>query len=142
MTTDSPENAIADAKIWLRTAEAALAEVGKAARAEVIACAEAIHSIIRANDALIMSLLGLKATRHDDAPLLFKRLIREKKLEEKEARFALLLHRAVGKKSGADYGRAEISAADASYFVSEAKKFLEMAERHLPKNPRTSRPFR
>lgn len=132
---DSPQTALADAKVWLSTAKSALAAAGKTERAEVVACAEAIHSIIRANDALVMAILGLKATRHDDAPLLFKRLLRDKKLEENEVRFELLLHRAIGAKSGADYGRAGITKEDAAYFVSGAEEFIAMVERNLPRKP-------
>ena len=118
MAADSPEKALADARVWLSTAKAALADSGTAPRAEVVACAEAIHAIIRTNDSLVMALLGLKPTRHDDAPLLFNRLVREKKLAEEEVRFALLVHRAVSAKSGADYGRAEITKKEAEYFIS------------------------
>lgn len=135
MKKDSPENALADARMWLRSAKAAFAEVGKAERAEVVACAEAIHSIIRANDALTMALLGIKGTRHDDAPTVFKRLVRDRKVEEKHMRFAMLLFKAMGAKSGADYGRADITKADACYFVSGAEEFIRMVESHLPRKP-------
>ena len=139
MKKELPEDALADARVWLKSASTALAEAGRTERAEVVACAEAIHSIIRANDALTMALSGIKGTRHDDAPAVFKRLVREGKLEEKDIRFATLLFKAMGAKSGADYGRADITKKDATYFVSGAEEFIKMVESHLR---RDSRPFR
>lgn len=79
-----------------------------------------------------MGLLGIKPTRHDDAPLLFKRLIREGKLDEKHVKFYTLLHMALGAKSGADYGRADITRSDAEYFVKGAEEFIKMIETHVP----------
>ncbi|MDD5317660.1 MAG: hypothetical protein PHF51_02900 [Candidatus ainarchaeum sp.] len=130
---DNPEKALADARVWLKSAEDAFARAGEAERAEVVACAEAIHAIIRANDALTMALLGLKGTRHDDSPMLFGRLLREKKIEARHAKFATLVFKAVEAKSGADYGRSEICGKEAEYFVRGAREFLEMAEKSVAK---------
>ena len=133
MTGDAPKNALADACAWLRSAEATLKSGGE--RSEVVATAEAIHSIIRANDALTMALAGRKGTRHDDAPLMFKRLVREGKIEERHIRFAALLHEAMGAKGGADYGRAVITKKEAEYFVKGAEDFIAMVERNIGAKP-------
>ncbi|RLG20350.1 hypothetical protein DRN67_00150 [Candidatus Micrarchaeota archaeon] len=75
-SADTPKKALDEAKEWLATAELALVHCRKSGPAAV-ACAEAIHAIIRANDALTMRLLNRKATRHDDMPFLFLELIRQ-----------------------------------------------------------------
>jgi hypothetical protein len=132
MSGDTPAKALADARAWLKSAEDAFGRAGTVERSEVVACAEAIHAIIRANDALTMELLGLKGTRHDDAPLLFNRLVREKKIGGENARFAILIFKAIEAKSGADYGRSDIGEKDAGYFVSGAREFVGMAYGSIP----------
>lgn len=131
MSSDSPAKALADAKVWLASAEETFTRSGE--RSHVVAAAQAIHAIIRANDAITSELIGKKATRHDDAPLLFKQLIREGKLPAGSERFALLLFRSMESKSGADYGRGDIGKWDAEYFVTGAREFVALAEKCIPK---------
>jgi len=77
MNPDNPERAFKEAEAWLVSAKYSLAESDDETISHV-SCAQSIHAIIRANDALSMKLLGVKATRHDDAPALFAKLVRDK----------------------------------------------------------------
>ncbi|MDO8339297.1 MAG: hypothetical protein Q7T16_01425 [Candidatus Burarchaeum sp.] len=123
--TDTAEKALSEAREWLSTAELALSHCKTGAPASV-ACAEAIHAIIRANDALTIHFLNRKATRHDDMPFLFLDLLRQGKLEKTHEHFHSLLSRALHAKSGADYGRQMFTLQDADYFVKGAREFLDV----------------
>jgi uncharacterized protein (UPF0332 family) len=96
-----------------------------------VACAMAIHSIIRANDALTLRFLGRTATRHDDAHILFGKLIRQGKLPEGEIKFQLIVARAMQEKSRADYGKGEFSKTQMEKFVEDAEGFLGMTKEYL-----------
>lgn len=123
---DNPGKAAKESKAWLEGASRAL-EAGDTN----VACAMAIHSIIRANDALCIKFLGRKATRHDDAHIMFSRLVGQGKLPAEEKEWAFAIARAMQSKSGADYGKTEFSAEQAESIVKDATGFLEMAEIHL-----------
>jgi len=75
---DSPEKAVAEAEAWLDGARNAMA--GEAGALNVC-CAQAIHSIIRANDALCMKFIGHKPTRHEDIPHLLRKMISQGKIK-------------------------------------------------------------
>ena len=123
---DNPEKAIGEAGSWLEGANQAL-EAGDSN----VACAMAIHSIIRANDALCLRFLGRKATRHDDAHIMFNRILNQGKLPAGEREHAFAVARAMQNKSGADYGKIDFSREQAKNTVVDAGKFLEMAKGHL-----------
>jgi uncharacterized protein (UPF0332 family) len=128
---DEPAKALEEAKIWLKTAEMALKEANHNKASIPVACAEAIHSIIRANDALTLHFLGKKSTRHDDAPYLFLELIKQGKLERKDDAHVEFLMQAMRSKSGADYGKEEFTLKQAEYFVSKANEYLDFVERKI-----------
>lgn len=123
---DNPEKAIGEATSWLEGSTRAL-EAGDSN----VACAMAIHSIIRANDALCLKFLNRKATRHDDAHMMFNRILNQGKLPAKEKEHAFAVARAMQNKSGADYGKMEFSQEQAKNTVNDAGEFLKMAESHL-----------
>jgi uncharacterized protein (UPF0332 family) len=123
---DNPEKAAGEAQSWLEGAARAL-EGGDSN----VACAMAIHSIIRANDALCLKFLGRKATRHDDAHIMFNRILSQGKLPAREKGHAFAVARAMQNKSGADYGKTEFSKEQARNTLIDAEKFLEMANGHL-----------
>ncbi len=123
---DIPEKAIGEAESWLDGAAHAF-EAGDSN----VACAMAIHSIIRANDALCLKFLNRKATRHDDAHIMFNRILSQGKLPAEEKEHAFAVARAMQNKSGADYGKMEFSQGQAKNTVIDAGKFLEMAKSHL-----------
>ena len=66
--TDSPEKALKEAEAWLVSAKHMLVEAHSDEGLSGVCCAEAIHSIIRANDALMLKFYKVKPTRHDDVP--------------------------------------------------------------------------
>jgi hypothetical protein len=124
--TDTLERAFHEAESWLSSAKHGLLEDDEA-NANVC-CAQAIHAIIRANDALSLKFFGYKATRHDDAATLFAKLSREKKLPAGAERFRDLVADAMRDKSGADYGKSSFSLKDAHEYAEKTEKFLAMAK--------------
>ena len=105
-----------------------MAEAGGDYASANVCCAQAIHAIIRANDALAMKFLGHKPTRHDDAAIVFAKLIREGKLPEKAAMFKNLVADAMKDKSGADYGKRSFSHEDAEKYAERAEHFIVMVK--------------
>lgn len=124
--TDTPERAFQEAESWLASARHGLLEDDEA-NANVC-CAQAIHAIIRANDAISMKFLSHKATRHDDAAIIFAKLVREKKLPEGAQRFLDLIADAIRDKSGADYGKSSFSRTDAQEYISRTEQFMAMVK--------------
>ena len=113
-----------EAEAWLRTAELLLkAEVLGRARFTV-AAAQAIHSMIKANDALTVKLLGKRSTRHEDAAKLFKELVKQNKIPDRYARFRGALGDAVADKSEFDYKGMEVSKEEARRRIRAAREFL------------------
>jgi len=95
--------------------------------------AQAIHALIKANDALTMKYLGLRSTRHEDAAVLFGDLIKQNKVDPKLADLRRLLTRAVAEKSNYDYKGTEVSKATASGWLRDVERFLETVPRHPKK---------
>lgn len=123
---DDAEKAIAEAESWLDGAKAI------SGKDRNVGCAMAIHSIIRANDALCLRFLGRKATRHDDAHILFGKLIGQGKIPESEKWFQTVVSRAMHEKSGADYGKTDFTRQHSENMLKEAEGFLKMARKYLP----------
>ena len=126
--TDTPERACREAESWLDGAEHSLAKaVGDEASASVC-CSQAIHAVIRANDALCLNFFGHKPTRHDDAAIAFAKLIHEGKLPENAEHFKDLVANAMRDKSGADYGKSSFSYGDAQEYIDQTRLFIAMAK--------------
>ncbi len=119
--TDTAERAIKEAEEWLISAKDKLALAESDEGAANVCCALAIHAIIRANDAISLKFLRLKATRHDDASAMFSKVLQQGKIGSENRRFLRLLQKAMSDKSGADYGKK-------AFHYSEAKKYVEEAE--------------
>ncbi len=126
---DNPERATAEAGAWLEGAKKGLE--AKAEGTENVCCAQAIHAVIRANDALAMKFLGHKLTRHDDIPHAFRKMVSQQKISPEERRFEHVLAKAMASKSGADYGKADFKWSDAEFFVKEAEEFIKMANKYV-----------
>ena len=126
--TDTPERALREAESWLVSAKHSLLEAGEGDASANVCCAQAIHAIIRANDALSLKFLGYKATRHDDAAAVFAKLVREGKLPEDASLFKGLIAGAMRDKSGADYGKASFSYDDAKEYAERTENFVAMAK--------------
>lgn len=128
---DNPERALQEAETWLASAMHSLAGAeGDEAMANVC-CAQAIHAIIRANDALSLKFVGHKPTRHDDAAIVFMKIAGEGKLPEDAAGFRALVADAMRDKSGADYGKRSFSYGDARGYVERAEDFISMVKEAL-----------
>lgn len=128
--SDTPERALQEAESWLVSAKHGLLEAEEEASANVC-CAQAIHAVIRTNDALSLKFLGCKPTRHDDAAVFFAKLLREKKLPEKASHFRDLIADAMRDKSGADYGKDSFSYENAQKYVERTEHFVAMAREIL-----------
>jgi hypothetical protein len=97
-----------------------------------VVVAQAIHSIIRANDAMTFKFLGKRALRHDDASLLFLKLIQLNKIPSKFSGLRpSIIVPAIQLKSKADYKGVEMSKSDAEKWVKKAEKFLKSANESL-----------
>jgi len=120
---------IKEAEAWLESAKRLLAEEALGEERHTVAVAQAIHSIIRANDALTLKFLGKRAIRHDDAPKLFLDLVRENKIPSRyaDARNSVLFP-AVQTKSKADYKGEFFSRRDALNWIGKAEMFLKIAK--------------
>jgi len=129
--TDTAERAVKEAEEWLVSAKDKLSIAENDDSAANVCCALAIHAIIRANDAVSLKHLGTKATRHDDAPAIFSRLVQQGKLGRENLRFLRLLQRAMTDKSGADYGKRVFHYDDAGKYVADAEEFVSAARSML-----------
>lgn len=126
--SDTPERALREAEKWLVSARNGVVEAEDDEARANVCCAQAIHAIIRTNDALSLKFLGHKATRHDDAAVIFAKLFREGKLPDSAKEFKNLVANAMRDKSGADYGKASFSVEDAKEYAEQAESFLAMAK--------------
>ncbi len=126
--TDTPERAFHKAENWLYSAKQGLEQAGEDEASANVCCAQAIHALIRANDALSMKFLGHKPTRHDDAAITFAKLVRERKLPEGSEHFRSLIADAMRDKSGADYGKTSFSHGNAEAYVKQTERFVAMVK--------------
>lgn len=122
--TDTSERGIKEAEEWLVSAKDKLEAAEGDHSAANVCCALAVHAIIRANDALCLKFLKIKATRHDDAPVMFSKLLEQDKIGRENTRFLRLLQKAMADKSGADYGKKVFSYEDAKKYVEDAEEFV------------------
>ena len=125
---DTPERALHEAESWLVSAKHTLMDAEEEDAKITVCCAQAIHALIRANDALSLKSFGHKSTRHEDAAALFAKLVREKKLPDKAIRFKDLISTAMRDKSGADYGKGSFSYEDAKLYVERTENFITMVK--------------
>jgi len=126
--TDTPERALREAESWLVSAKHSLVEAGEDDANANVCCSQAIHAIIRANDTLSLKFLSHKPTRHDDAAIVFAKLLREGKLPEEAKEFKDLVADAMRDKSGADYGKESFSYEEAREYVERAENFIAMVK--------------
>ncbi len=128
MMEDSPKRAIKEAERWLISAKNGLKAAEKDPEVANVCCAQAIHAIIRANDALCIRFLGIKMTRHDDAAIAFAKLLKQGKLPTGSGKLKELVANAMKDKSGADYGKDFFSCERAESYVRHAEDFIKMAK--------------
>jgi len=126
--TDTPERAFREAESWLASARHGLIDAEEDDARANVCCAQAIHAVIRANDALSLKFLGYKPTRHDDAAAVFAKLAREGKLPGGAEQLRNLVADAMRDKSGADYGKSSFSYKDAKKYVERTNQFIAMVK--------------
>ena len=131
MNLDNPERALKEAEAWLVSAKHTLVEAQDDEALSGVCCAQAIHGLIRANDALTLKFFGTKTTRHDDVPFAFAKLAGESKIEESDVDFKNLLSKAVRDKSGADYGKNTFTYEQTRWYVEKTEQFIGMAKKYL-----------
>ena len=93
----------------------------------VVAIAMAIHSIIKANDALTFKFMNITAKRHDDARRLFEDLIKKNFVKAEYANYKNIIQDAITNKAKAEYRGAFFSKNDFEDMKKKAEKFLKMA---------------
>lgn len=126
--TDTPERALREAEGWLVSARRGLPDAAEDEARANVCCAQSIHAIIRANDALSLGFLGHKPTRHDDAAVVFAKIIKQGRLPKEAEEFKELVADAMRDKSGADYGKKSFSYEDAEGYIGRAEHFIQMAK--------------
>jgi len=114
-----------EAEIWFETAKTVYRSTHGREK-YTVAVAQAIHALIKANDALTVKYLGLRSKRHEDAAGQFGDLIRQNKIDSKFADRRKLLTKAAAEKSDFDYKGVEVSKTTASGWLREVERFLDM----------------
>lgn len=117
-----------EADFWLWSAKNLLKSESTDREKYTVVVAHAIHSIIRANDALTLKFLGKRAIRHDDAPGLFLKLIQQNKIPSEYAKLRNTITEAIQLKSKADYKGITVSKSEAEKWIRKAEKFLKSAQ--------------
>lgn len=118
-----------EAEFWLESAKKLMDSATQDREKYTVLVAQAIHSIIKANDALSIKFLKRKAFRHDEAMELFKELIRLNKIPSKFADLrTMIIIPAVQTKSKVDYKGIEMSKTEAEKWIRNAEKFLACAK--------------
>ncbi len=129
--TDNAQKALRESEAWLVSAKHTLVEAHSDEPLAAVACAQAIHGIIRANDALMLHFFKVKPTRHDDAPMGFTKLIRENKLLKGDEHHKDLVSKAMRDKSGADYGKQTFSYEDGRWYVEKTEEFIAAVAKYV-----------
>ena len=131
MNEDTPERALKEAEGWLVSSKDKLILAQEEEVLANVVCAQAIHAIIRANDALTLKFFKVKATRHDDITGLFIKMIKGKHIAEIDTIFKETLAIVVRDKSGADYGKKQFSIKEAEKYIDKAEEFVNMVMKYI-----------
>lgn len=117
-----------EAESWFDSAKFILANTSRGRTRFTVAVAQSIHALIKANDALSVRFLGRRSTRHEDAAVMFARMIKQNKVDPKYAHLRPLLTRAAAAKSDYDYKGTEAGQEEAKQWIREVGKFSESAK--------------
>jgi len=94
-----------------------------------VVVAQAVHSIIRANDALTLRFLNKRAIRHADAASMSLGIAQSGRISPEFSRLRkAVLIPAIDMKSKADYKGVYVGRADAERWIARAERFLEAVE--------------
>jgi len=121
-----------EADAWYESAIATF-KSGRGREKFTVAVAQAIHALIRANDALTVKYLGKRSTRHEEASALFGDLIKRNKIDPKFSNLRRLLSKAAAEKSDFDYKGVEVGHATAARWLREVEGFLRAVHEILGK---------
>ena len=114
------------AKLWLEAAKH-IAGYGEDKNKFAVAVSMAIHSIIKANDALAFKFMNTTARRHDDARRLFEDLVKKNFIKAQYADCKQIIQDAINNKAKAEYRGGFFSKSDFESMKRDAEKFLKMA---------------
>jgi len=129
MSETSPEAAMKEARFWLESAKHLLEGKSDDSERNTVTVAQAVHSIIKANDALTLRFLDMRATRHDEAVKMFSTIVQLGKIPQSFSGLGTaVLRPAVEMKSKADYKGVYASKADAERWIARAERFLKFVE--------------
>lgn len=118
------------AKLWLEGAKH-ISNIGDGKDKYAVAVAMAIHSIIKANDALTFKFMNITARRHDDARRLFEEMVKKNFIKAGYADYKQIIQDAINNKAKAEYRGAFFSKNDFESMKRNAEKFIKMAEEVL-----------
>lgn len=115
------------AKLWLEGAKYIANYSSETKDKYIVAVAMAIHSIIKANDALTFKFMNITARRHDDARRLFEDLIKKNFVKASYTNYKQIIQDAINNKARAEYRGAFFSKNDFEEMKRKAEKFIKMA---------------
>ena len=115
------------AKYWLKAADYIANDSTDNKAKYAVAVSMAIHSIIKANDALTFKFMTATARRHDDARRLFEDLIKKNFIKAEYSSYKQIIQDAINNKAKADYRGAFFSKNDFDDMKRKAEKFVKMA---------------
>jgi len=121
-----------EAEAWYESAMATF-KSNRGREKFTVAVAQAIHALIRANDALTTKYLDKRSTRHEEAVVLFGDLIKRNKIDPKFSDLRKLLSKAAAGKSDFDYKGVDVSQATAARWLREVEQFLKAVHEILGK---------
>lgn len=116
------------AELWLDASRHIDAKPLESAAGNVVSAAMAIHAIMKANDALTSHFLDTTASRHDEANRLFADLVKEGHVNSSFAGYRQIVRDATINKSRADYKSTYFSRRESQKLISDADKFVRMAQ--------------
>ncbi|MBI3035632.1 HEPN domain-containing protein [Candidatus Woesearchaeota archaeon] len=122
------KNHFEQAKFWLEGAKHTANLDSEDKNKYSVAISMAIHSIIKANDALIYKFMNITAKRHDDARRLFEDLIKKNFIKNQYSHYSEIIQDAINNKAKADYRGAFFSKKDWEEMLRKAEKFLNMVK--------------
>lgn len=114
------------AQFWLKAAKNTLEDSSGSNEKYAVSVAQAIHAIIKANDALTSKYLNQVAQRHDEARKLFEELIRKNLIKSEYSPHREIIQEAITQKARAEYRASFFSKNDAENMIRKAEKFLKM----------------
>ena len=116
------------AQFWLKAAKNILEDSSSSNEKYAVSVAQAIHAIIKANDALTFKYLNQVAQRHDEARKLFEELIKRNFIKCEYSHYKDIIQEAITQKARAEYRAVFFSKNDAENMIRKAEKFLKMVE--------------